>query len=320
MDPYVVENVANGEDVIGEDSKDDIVSTDEDDIPLEYKVVEASPEPEPLILQDATSMENAGEIVQEITTSSAEETLKNEAPSTTTIPATAATEEIIEKIVSMDIAEETPKEAISTDSAHEHCDIVEGIQKKQGDPEIIPASTPIGNETENQPITVEKENPNQPIKNENESANQPIKNENEGSNQPITAENRSTYINEKLTSAVPLRMRDRMKKKDRDARCLSLGGAPTFPHPHLGGQRRNVPKSKWGDPISKSSWRVSMFELSSDGWLVDRIRDNNNNNNNNKAPSRSASTKTLNLDEDIDDILKSSSAAVVSLGNIKLRF
>ena len=53
LDADIVESVINGDVDIGEDNKDDIISTDDDDVPLEYKVTEASPEPEPLILQNS---------------------------------------------------------------------------------------------------------------------------------------------------------------------------------------------------------------------------------------------------------------------------
>ena len=58
----------------------------------------------------------------------------------------------------------------------------------------------------------------------------------------------------------------------------------------------------------KENYRQSMYELRTDGWILDKLNEN--------RPLKNI----LNLDKEIDSILNANTSADVVLGNIKLTF
>ena len=87
--------------------------------------------------------------------------------------------------------------------------------------------------------------------------------------------------------------RPHMNRKERSKRCASVGAFLTEP---LG-----------ADSIPKVDLGVSMYELVNDGWIYDNL-------------SGSSCKSTLNLDAEINDIIKINSAAEICLGDIKVIF
>ena len=101
---------------------------------------------------------------------------------------------------------------------------------------------------------------------------------------------------EDIFTATPVVLRNkRNKNSQRTKKCFSVIVEPS----HTSGKYNNV---------NNNNFRQSMFELGTDGWILDKLNENGSMKN------------VLNLDKEIDNILDVNSSADVILGNIRLTF